>query len=383
MNEMKTKFSLTLSFLFSFLISFCLLDGHIYEHSEVKNSVSGNIEGLVIDSVTNLPVMQAHVDVMRGNAFIASVLTDENGRYYVSGLSHKPHLFKVSAPHFQSSFQLGYPIPNQTISLDFALHYQPVEMQGRILNSLTAEPIGNALIEVLEEGLLVDSFQADENGSYMIPEITPKSYVFRISAESFRSSIQSIDLLITSTSSIDFALEPLGNVVGQVVHDFTKEPIVGASIGLWQNDALFASTSTDEKGYFDLKGLGNCQLVVKVSQFHDLEQSVQISSVQTTTLNFNLICLAPRPPRKIHGEVFYERYAHQINRVHRLKWVASPDPTVSFYRIYREEKRIGKVPATHSLVFQDKWRSEKKKTYQITAVDVYGQEGRPLSITIK
>src|SRR5262249_13978040 len=155
------------------------------------------------------------------------------------------------------------------------------------------------------------------------------------------------------------------------IHAFTGQPIVGACVGMWQNDAILASTHTDANGYFSFNGLGYFQILVQALKFHDLEQSVQILPIQIATLNFNLVCLEPASPSRAYGRVIYRRFIHQVNRVHRIRWKPSRDPSITSYRIYREGKFLAEILATDPSVFEDEWRSEKEKTYQLTAVNVF------------
>lgn len=344
--------------------------------------IPGDIVGSVIDSATNLPIVNANVDIMRGNNIIASVLTDKEGNYSISGLAPRPYIVRVRMPYFQSSLQLGIPVSNQTISIHFVLQFPPGKVIGHVFNAMTGEPLGNATVEILDKGVVINSVQSNEDGSYMISEVAPESYEVRANAPNFQVITQKISLLTNQTFSTDFSLEPFGTVIGQVVHAFTGQPIEGASVGMWQNDELFAATHTDANGCFNLNGLEHSQIVVQALRFYDQEQGVQILSLQTTSLNFSLVCVEPPPPPKVRVTTFYKRVAHQVNRIHCIKWKPSYDPSVTSYRIYRDEKCIAEVSAKDQFVFNDEWRSGNEKAYHVTAVNAFGQEGKPLTVKL-
>lgn len=374
MNDFKKFFFLIGLLIFPLLTPFFSLYG--------DTTITGNIIGYVRDSAANLPVGGANIDVMRGNVIIASVLTDENGMYSVSGLSAKPHIIRVSSSGFQASLKLGTPILNQTITIDFALNYPPGKLVGQIVNAMTQVPISHALIEMIEENVVIDSVQTQEDGSYMIAEANPQKYVIRVSAADFQATTQDITLLANQTLTANFSLEPFGGVTGQVLHAFTGQPIVDASVEMWRNDVLFATMRSDVNGCFSLRGLGIFQIVVKVKGFYDLEQTAHILSMQNEVLDFSLVCHEPRPPFSIDIKVIYKRFSHRINRIHNITWAVRPDPSVAFYRIYRGKKRIGKVLATDPFIFNDEWRTKKRTTYHITSVNIFHQEGKPISITM-
>ena len=346
--------------------------------------IPGNIKGRIIDANTNLPIANANIDVMRGTNIIASAMTDDNGMYIISKLTPQPYIIRVRAPYFQSSLQLGIPLANETVTIDFALEYPPGSITGKIIDVSTGQPIDNVTIDILENGIIVESVQSNEDGSYILSEVTPANYQMRIAMNGFQTITQDISLLTNEIITVDFTLKAFGRVTGKVIHAFTGEPIVRACVGMWQNDAVFSYTHTDKNGNFSLKGLGNHQLVVQFPKFHDLEKEIDIPPIQTVTLNFSLVCFEPHPPSRIVGQVIYKRFAHQLNRIHRLQWTPSPsNESVVSYRIYREQKLIAEIAANDRLVYHDQWRSEKAKTYQITAINVFGQESESLSVILK
>lgn len=357
------------------------------ENSPVRANFSlgipGSIAGQIIDSMTHLPISGANVDIMRGNNIIVSALTDEKGYYRIDGLAPRPYIVRVRTPYFQSSLQLGVPVSNQLIIMDFALEFPPGKLMGKVTNIVTGEPISHAIIDLLDKGFIIDSVQSDDDGFYMISEISPGTYQVKITAQEHDSTTQKVTLLTNQDLSLDFALESFGLVEGQVVHQFTGQPIVGASVGMWQNEELIASTHTDENGFFRFNGLKDCQIVVQALNFHDIEQSVYITSNTTSTANFALFWKEPTPPKKVAVSVSYKRFAHQINRIHTIKWRESADPTVVFYRVYRDGKKIVEISAQDSFVYKDKWRTGREKKYEVTAINHFNQESLPTFANIE
>lgn len=351
------------------------------ENSSVRANFSlgipGSIMGQVMDSMTNLPISGANVDVMRGKNIIVSVLTDERGFYRIDGLAPKPYIVRVRMPYFQSSLQLGVPVSNQIITLDFALQCPPGKLLGRVINIVTGEPIRYATVNLLDKGFIIDSVQSNENGFYKISEISPGNYQVKINAQKYDSTLQEIALLTNQELALDFALEPFGYIEGKVIHQFTGQPVAEASVGMWQNGGLVDSTHTDGNGFFRLEGLRDCQILVQALNFYDMEQSVHIASNKTSTAHFTLLWKEPTPLKKVIVKVSYKRFVHQVNRIHTIKWRRSADPTVIAYYIYRDGKKIAEVSADESLVFKDQWRSGKEQKYEVTAVNHFGQESLP------
>lgn len=373
-----------LIWLFTSLLTFHPLYGQSDNIGQIVDSASetGILAGLIIDHATHLPIKGAHVEVLRGRSVVASVLSDENGMYSFAELPPKLHLIKVKSVGFQTGLLVAIPIVDQTLFIDFDLIYLPGYLTGQVINSVTKESVANAKIELLEDGFAIDSVQTGEDGSYVIADVNPREYIIRISAVNYQETAQALTLLTNQSLTAHFSIEPFGDLFGQVLHAFTSEPIAGTSLEIWHNQALLNIIHSDEKGFFNLKGIGDCHIVVRAPHFHDLEKGVHILPMQSSTLDFSLVCIEPKPIKKISGKVIHKRYAHQVNRIHRLKWIAGKDPSITAYRIYRKGKPIGQVSATDPLVFKDQWRKEKPQTYSITAVNAFGQESTPVMITI-
>lgn len=339
--------------------------------------IPGSIIGRVTDSVTNLPISNANIDVIRGNNIIMSVLTDQNGNYEIHDLAPKPYIIRVRMTYFQSSMQLAVPISNGVLTFDFSLQCPPGKLQGQILDSVTGAPISDATIDVLENGFIIDSVQSNEDGTYLMTEIPSGTNQIKIKAFKYGSITENISLATNQTLTTNFALDRLGIVEGQVIHNLTGQPVVKASVGVWQNGELFASTHTDENGRFSVEALKDCQVVVQAMSFFDMEQEVHVLPSQTTSLNFVLQSREPTPPKRVIVVVSYKKEGKKTIRTHTVKWRESADPNVVTYRIYRDGKKIAEVSAEASFYYRDKGRSNKDKKYEVTAVNRFGQESLP------
>jgi len=357
------------------------IDVQIKDHSIKANfslGLPGGVEGVVTDYETGLPLSHATVEILRGNNVIASDKTDAHGEYRFNHISPRPHIIRVKKENFQPAMQLAVLIPNDVLKVDFNLKQPPSRLNGHVFNGVTGEVIRNASIDILEKhnGSTIESVQANNEGLFGM-ELHRGVYVVKISVENFMTTFQEIEILFDEPQKVvEFAIYPLGLLEGRVTHKFTKKPIVGASVGMWQNDALFASTVTDENGHYTLPGLGRSQIVVQQPLFDDKEKTANVSSDQTAILNFTLLLKAPTPPRRVMVGVSLENCDHRLNRIHTIKWIGSTHPDVVKYYIYRNGELIAKVPSKETLVYIDNWRKDKDK-YKIVSVNKFGQESEP------
>lgn len=98
----------------------------------------------------------------------------------------------------------------------------------------------------------------------------------------------------------------------------------------------------------------------------------------------NCMSVGPLPPASFSGVVIVNEFLTQIDRIHKLFWTASPDPTVVSYHIYRGSVLIGSVPASGPLIFLDHNQNKKVAViYTIRSVNSSGVESTPLSVTLQ
>jgi protocatechuate 3,4-dioxygenase beta subunit len=350
------------------------------EHQAIRANFSlgipGIIEGRVTDVKTNQPIPQATIDIMRGNNIVFSVLTNADGFYRIDQLAPRPYIARVRMDDFQSSMQLVVPISNDILTIDFSLKSPPGKLIGQVFNILTGDPICNAVIDIFENDFMINSVQSNEEGYYVICEISPGNYHVRASSADHSHELQEITFSANQLLSSDFYLEPMGCVEGNVIHKFTEEPISGVSVGFWKDGVLIDSTNTDENGFFRFKGLGDCLVLVQGRNFYEKKELVNIAPAELSTMSFNLLCREPTPPKKVVIMTLYKRFAHQVNRVNYVKWLASKDPTVVSYRIYCNQKKIGEVSAEESFVLRHRW-AKGEQNYQVVAINAFGQKSLP------
>ncbi len=93
----------------------------------------------------------------------------------------------------------------------------------------------------------------------------------------------------------------------------------------------------------------------------------------------------PLPPSAFAGTVIKNVFLAQTDRIHALTWVASTDPTVVQYYLYRNSTLIATLPAGGSTFsYEDHNRSKKvSDIYSLVSVDGQGNMSPPLFVTLK
>lgn len=342
---------------------------------KVKNAASGSpmpaVKVILLDSSANQ---------------IAKAITDAKGSYLFSNVPSNQYMIQINSPSdyvVVNDNPVLVTVESENLDVNFSLSVPGIIM-GRVIDNVTNLPIANADVEILRGSSLIAVVKTDENGVYKVPRIVSRPHIVRVRAPYYQTGLQLAVVAEGQTFALDFNIQPLfGRMVGQVIHSFTGEPIQEASVSLIQEKGPVASASTDSNGGFNLNGAGNYKLLVEAPRFYLSEQEVQIVPGQTLAISVELLCMPPPPPAHITGKVKTKIFAHQETRINQITWEASPDPLVSSYRIYRNKKCIAEIPADKTLIYNDSWRFKKATTYQLTAVNVYGQESEPSSKTVR
>lgn len=176
--------------------------------------------------------------------------------------------------------------------------------------------------------------------------------------------------------------EDLTVIKGHIFHKFTNEPLAGATVSLYQNDQLIDFCLTDENGFYSVNGDETDMIIVQHPDFYTIEQPVHFESKEKIEMHFTLICKEPSPPRNAVCASERLKIDHYRKFKYFIRWKASLDSKVVYYRIFCGDKVIGDVPASKEL----KWTlTEKRPTerYYIIAVNAFDQCSEPCTVTLR
>ena len=255
--------------------------------------LGGNISGTITDAVTGAPIENSSISIFDSNGEqVASAVSDSAGNYTTIGalttgayyaLAEPPDQIHVPEVYdniscFQCSETSGTPISVTTglttSGINFSLGVGGA-ISGSVTDADTGEPL-SAQIEIYNtSGRFVTAGIADGTGNYIAGSNLPAGtyYVlcrtFSEYLDEIYNNIQCLNCNVTSgtpvtvtvgstTSGINFALQPGGHISGTVTNAATSEPIEGASIEIYDSGGTFVATglSTDKQGnYFIQRGL--------------------------------------------------------------------------------------------------------------------------------
>ena len=286
-----------------------------------QSNTAGSITGIVTDSITGNPIFHATVIAMRANGpgMGNHAVTDSSGVYTLANLPAGNYTVKAVAQGYRHKF---YPSPvavvtgQTTTDINFALAQMTTppppgsgSISGIVTDSLTGEPIINAMVTACRTSACGGRAFTDSFGVYTIQNLSAGDYQVMASARNYRTKRYPTSVAVVigqSTADINFALvgsttpppppNP-GSISGVVTDSATGAPIVGAIvIAHHRNFTRRAITGTD--GSYTITNLraGNYRVSARAEDYMPkmyLDPAIVIAGQNTPDINFTLVLRQP------------------------------------------------------------------------------------------
>lgn len=264
--------------------------------------IGGTISGTVIDATTAASISGATIRIFQGTELIRLTSTNGIGFYTIPNLAPGNYIVEATAIGYQTQSVGASVQPSTTTTVDFALLLNPGSITGFVIDSITTNPIGGALIEVFNGSVLMGFADTDGNGNYTVLDLAPGSYTITASAEGYQSKTAGAIVISNTTTIAVFALDPPpGTIAGTVIDASTANPIPGATVNFFQGVTLIASVLTDTNGQYSVSEFASGNYIVTASKATYQTQAVgaTVAAGATTIVNFAL----QQPPGMISGTV--------------------------------------------------------------------------------
>lgn len=252
----------------------------------------GEIDGIVIDASTTLPISGATVRILQGTNLILQTSTNGAGFYSAPNLAPGDYIVEATASGYQTQIQGAIVEINAITTANFALESNPGNISGIVIDALTTNPIVGALVEVFEGTILIGFADTDASGNYTISSLPPGNYTVNASATGYQSKIVEASVASNSTTTVNFALSQLAGIIaGTVTSVSTGNAIPDATINIFQGTTFVASVLTDSNGQYEISGLmpGNYFVVASAPNFGSADSGATVIANNTTIVNFSLL----------------------------------------------------------------------------------------------
>ncbi len=147
---------------------------------DINLEVGANLNGLIIDAVTGLPLEGVRVEITENGK---TDVSDVTGAYAVSGLVSSSYNLLVSKPGY-ADFTATVSVNSPTTSFDVALDSQPGSISGRVVDD-TATPVNGAQVVAYNPHQNSHEAGITVNGDFTIGDLPAGDYLLGIHAAGY------------------------------------------------------------------------------------------------------------------------------------------------------------------------------------------------------
>jgi large repetitive protein len=257
---------------------------------------SASLRGTVREAGTNQPVPGALVQVFRigTDVPVASVLTDGEGRYIITGLEPREYRVVFSADRYGNDVYRIFLRDGEDRTLNGFLSRNPAVVRGRVTDAVTGEPILRAAVVsvVSGSGIIIASTLTDQEGNYILNSLPAGNYDIVFSAEGYVTNSVRVTLSAGENRVLNQALQPNpASIRGTVRAAVSLIPIEEALIQVFLPDGTFlGSTLTDVNGNYFITGFpgGEVTVIARAREFQAETRTVTLIRGETAEVNFLL-----------------------------------------------------------------------------------------------
>ena len=246
----------------------------------------GNIQGIVNDAITSLPISGATVNLYRPGGILAhTTTTDGTGHYTITG-NPQNYILTVEKNGYQTFTGSVKLLSNQTITVNVPLNKPP----GAISGTVSGPPAGATILQLFFNNVLISTTYTDSSNQYSFQNLAPGNYTVSASSSNYATQVLGATVLDTTTT-LNFSLSSTSvNLTGNV-SDGTN-PISGAVVQVKINGTVIQQTTTDLFGNYAVNNLFPQTYNVVVSAVDYTQKILGIDLTVSNTLNF---ILTPNP----------------------------------------------------------------------------------------
>ncbi|MBM7553900.1 carboxypeptidase regulatory-like domain-containing protein [Thalassobacillus pellis] len=257
---------------------------------------SASLSGTVRDASNGQPISTVLVQVFRIGTDIpvASVLSDENGAYDITGLEPREYRVVYSKENYSREVFRILLENGEDRTLDVLLERNAASIRGQVVDSQSGTPItrANVTLVIRGSGIIVAAVETDPNGNYLLQSLPPGNYDLIFSREGYVTETRQVTLSKNEDLLINVALEPNpATITGNVSSAETMAPIENALIQIFSaNGTFLGETLTNSEGNYQITGLpsGTFILIVRASGHQASFRTITLSSGEIAEENFLL-----------------------------------------------------------------------------------------------
>ncbi|MED4051937.1 carboxypeptidase regulatory-like domain-containing protein [Priestia megaterium] len=260
------------------------------------------VTGQIINKQTGASLSGVIVTITDLNGLIlGNAVSDINGQFIIRNLPPNTAVITATATQpglgsASTSVQLG---PGSTNNVTLFLTPEVGSLTGTIRNIQTSETIAGATVQVFDfTRALVATLVTDQNGQYLLENITPGTYRVIVSNQGFGTLAQEAVVIVNQEIILNFSLTPNpGTILGTVLNQQNGQPLGGVGVVVRQFSPagpVVANSATDGNGVFTIPNLapGTYTVIATLPNFGTSAASVEVITNSSSTVK---LALTPNP----------------------------------------------------------------------------------------
>lgn len=172
------------------------------------NILPGAISGTVTDATTTDPLANTAIIVFQNQTIVGSALTDVNGNYQVPNLAPGNYFVVAIASGYRTAFSQESVTAGATTVANFALDLLPGAIVGIIQQECTQDPLAGVIVLVTDGQVIVGFAVTDSNGSYVVDNLAPGTYIVAALKNNYFSATQIAQVASLQITIVNFVLNP-------------------------------------------------------------------------------------------------------------------------------------------------------------------------------
>lgn len=266
---------------------------------------AGNIAGIATDIDTAAPLPGTSVRVFNSEGLtVGTAVTDAAGSYTVASLSSGSYSIVFAEEGYASRTVGAIVSAGATANISIALARLAGAVSG-VVTDTNGNPLPDTVVRVFSNNITVGRINTSEDGSYIIPNLSPGTYILSARAEGFGGETLGVIIEPAQTTPLNIRMTPNPGTVTGKITDSAGLPIAGALIAIQNNvdggPIILTRVISAIDGAYTVNNLqpGNYIAAVSADGFQNQFAAFAVSRDSVTIHDFTL----PFSPGVIQGTV--------------------------------------------------------------------------------
>ncbi len=248
---------------------------------------AGNNGALILKNMTGRRIHNWEISFAYDREIVeianAVIVSYENGIYTLRNAEYNADLEPYGTVHISFNGGQGTGAEKTTdfvmTEIVFDTEVHPKTLSGTVTEEVSGSAVSGALVQALQDGVVVNSTLTDENGNYFL-DLFKGEYTLRVEKEHFYPEEMTIVSRMDAELS-DVVLAPVVyELTGVVTDKDSGEVLSGIAVTVSGEDGVVAETVTDENGMYSV-GLYHKEYQIEFAGTNYVSDAITVTGGET------------------------------------------------------------------------------------------------------